>query len=118
MACIAMHGTFHENTETLNDHHNGRCAMVPVTKTWEELGFPGIPDTNPTIPSGKDWFNSLTEAEQRAYFPSQAMWNAWKDGAIGWDDLIGEHTDAVYGKMLQLPSLKQLLGDGAKEYYQ
>lgn len=29
MSCAAMHGTLHSNDESLNDHHNGRCAMIP-----------------------------------------------------------------------------------------
>jgi len=118
MACVAQHGTEHPNTETLNDHHNGRCAMIPKTKTWAELGFTGIPDTNPKITSGKDWFNGLPEAQQRAMFGNDAMYRAWQDGAIGWDDLVGTHSSPVYGDMIVLPSLKAMLGDGAKEYYQ
>lgn len=27
MSCVAMHGTVHPVTETLNDHHNGRCLI-------------------------------------------------------------------------------------------
>ena len=117
MACIAQHGTLHPNTETLNDHHNGRCAMLPVTKTWAELGFPGIPDTNPQVQSGRDWFASLSPAQQQAFMPSQAMWNAWQQGAVGWDVLVGSHDDPVYGAMLHLPSLKAILGDDAVQYY-
>jgi hypothetical protein len=117
LACIAMHGTFHTNDETLNDHHNGRCAMVPVTKTWAELGIPGIPDTNPQVQTGRDWFDNLTAAQQQQFMPSQAMWSAWQSGAIGWDDVVGFHDDAVYGSMLQLPSLKAILGDDASSYY-
>lgn len=119
MACIAQHGTFHPSTEVLNDHHNGRCAMVPVTKDWKDLGFEGIPDSRPKVQSGRDWFDQLSPSEQAGYFPSRAMWNAWKAGAIGWDNLVSSHTDGVYGEMLRLPSLKEMLGEtGAKEYYQ
>ena len=117
MACIAQHGTIHSNDEVLNDHYNGRCAMVPITPSWADLGFTGIPDTNPTIQPGREWFENLSPAQQQAYFPSQAMFDAWKAGAVGWDDMIGSHTDPVYGSMLQLPSLKGILGDGAQEYY-
>jgi len=117
MACIAQHGTEHPNTETLNDHYAGRCAMIPKTKTWAELGFPGIPDTNPQVQSGRDWFDGLPEAQQQAMFGNDAMYRAWQGGAIGWNDLVGTHSSPVYGDMIVLPSLKQMLGDGAKDYY-
>lgn len=116
MACIAQHGTLHPLSEPLNDHHNGRCAMVPVTKSWADLGFVGIPERPPTQ-TGRDWFASLSPAQQQSYMPSQAMWNAWQQGAIGWDDLVSSHTDPVYGEMLLLPSLKQILGEDATQYY-
>lgn len=118
MACVAMHGTEHTNDEVLNDHHNGRCAMVPKTKTWAELGFVGIPDTNPKVQSGRSWFDGLSEAQQRAMFSNDSMYRAWQDGAIGWDDLTSTHSDAVYGDMLRLPSLKGMLGEDAKQYYE
>jgi hypothetical protein len=118
MACVAQHGTRHTNDEVLNDHHNGRCAMIPVTKTWEDLGVVGIPDTNPKVQTGRDWFEGLPEAEQCSMMPNKAMYRAWQDGAIGWDDLTGTHSDAVYGDMLTMPSLKTLLGEDAKRYYE
>lgn len=31
MSCVAMHGTVHPVTETLNDHHNGRCLISGET---------------------------------------------------------------------------------------
>ncbi len=116
LACIAQHGSLHPVSELLNDHHNGRCAMIPVTKSWKDLGFEGIPDTNPDIKKGRDWFASLPADEQRKLFPSEVLWKAFRDGTIGWDDLIGSHHDAVYGEMLKLPSAKELLGDRYREY--
>jgi hypothetical protein len=115
MACIAQHGTYHPTSEILNDHHNGRCAMVPVTVSWRDLGL-DIPDKAP-MQTGQEWFDGLSDAEQAAMFDNNAMYKAFKAGAIGWDDLIGEHDDRVYGKMLQLPSLKAMLGDAAQDYY-
>jgi hypothetical protein len=116
MACIAQHGTEHPLSEPLNDHHNGRCAMIPITKSWASLGFVGI-DERPPIQTGQDWFAGLSAAEQAAMFPSPAMYNAWQAGAIGWGDLVGSHESPVYGSMLQLPSLLGMLGDAAQEYY-
>jgi len=116
MSCIAMHGTLHKPDEVLNDHHNGRCAPIPVTKSWEALGFKGLPDTRPVVQSGQDWFEGLSAAQQQQYMGG-AMFDAWKAGRIGWDDFSREHEDGVYGLMRVMPSLKELLGDGAKEFY-
>lgn len=116
ISCITMHGSIHPLDETLNDHYQGRCSMLPLTKTWADLGFPGIPETRVTVPPGRDWFDGLTDAEQRQYM-GKAMWNAWKAGKVDWNDLSREHDDPVYGLMRGMPSLKELLGDEAKEFY-
>jgi hypothetical protein len=117
MSCIAMHGTFHKPDEVLNDHHNGRCAMVPVTKTWEELGFKGLPDTRPQVGSGRDWFEDLSAAQQQGYMGG-AMWDAWQAGKVDWDQLSAERDDPVYGLMRSMPSLKELLGeDESRKFY-
>lgn len=116
MSCIAQHGTIHPPDEVLNDHHNGRCAMVPLTVSWDALGLPGLPDTRPQVTSGRDWFNGLSEAEQRQQM-GPAMFQAWKAGKVDWNDLSREHTDPVYGTMRGMPSLRELLGDGAREFY-
>lgn len=38
LACALNHGTRHEADEVLSDHVQGRCAMVPFTQSWEDLG--------------------------------------------------------------------------------
>jgi hypothetical protein len=116
-SCIAQHGTFHPNTETLNDHHNGRCAMVPQTVSWRALGIP-IDDAPPVaVPGdGQRWFDAQPEAVQRQIMGG-ATHRAYKDGAVSWDKLTVEHDDTVYGKMKVQPSLVEMLGDDAKQYY-
>lgn len=116
MSCIAQHGTIHPPNEVLNDHHNGRCAMVPLTVSWESLGFTGLPDTRPQVQPGREWFAGLSDAEQRRRM-GPAMYEAWKDGKVKWEDLSRLHDDPVYGQMRVAPSLKALLGDGARQFY-
>jgi hypothetical protein len=116
ISCIVQHGTLHPITETLNDHHNGRCAMVPQTVSWETLGFEGLPDTRVTVPPGRDWFETLSDGEQRRIM-GKAKWDAWKAGQIAWDDLSAEHEDEVYGTMRVEASLRTLLGDDADKFY-
>ena len=95
--------------------------MVPVTKTWEELGFEGIPETGMQPEewqdAGRKWFDGLSEGEQGALMPSKAMHEAWRSGDVTWEQLSRERDDHVYGAMRSVPSLKELLGEAAKPYY-
>ena len=40
--CISEAGSQHPAFEILDGHPNCRCTMLPLTKTWGELGFPGV----------------------------------------------------------------------------
>ena len=78
-SCIEQHGQLHPLDEPGPlDHHQGRCARVPRTKTWAELGF-DVPETRPTVESGLDWFNRQPENVQREVL-GPSRFNAWKAG--------------------------------------
>lgn len=67
ISCISMHGTEWPLTEPGPiDHQNGRCARLPRTKTWAELGFPNIPEPDSGMIDAGEWFGGLTDEEQRA----------------------------------------------------
>lgn len=116
ISCIVQHGTVHPITETLNDHHSGRCAMLPMTVSWESLGFRGLPDTRVKVPPGREWFEALSDGEQQRIM-GKAKWAAWKAGKINWEQLSVEHDDDIYGTMRFEASLRELLGDDAEEFY-
>jgi len=101
MACIAEHGTFHTMDETLDDHYNGRCAMLPAIRG---LG-------NPVEQSGEEWFNTLDEGKQKELM-GQGKYEAWKEGQFEFNQMIGKHTDDVYGQMTTETALKDLIGGG------
>lgn len=64
-SCWGMHGTEHALTEDgPNDHHQGRCARMPQTKTWAELGFTGIDEPASLVPDATARFDALTPEEQ------------------------------------------------------
>jgi len=98
-SCIAMHGSQHTLNETLNDHHNGRCTMLPVT-----IGE--APDLG--LASGEEWFNTLNEEEQRAIL-GKGKFEAWKDGKFTLADLPTEKSDSVYGLMRTAKTLDELI---------
>lgn len=99
MACIAQHGTFHTLDETLNDHYNGRCAMIPVVR-----GMPPVVEG-----TGEEWFKELPEAKQRQLMGSQ-KYDAWKGGAFELREISHVVEDRVYGSMTTETPLWQLLG--------
>jgi SPP1 gp7 family putative phage head morphogenesis protein len=67
VACWVMHGTHHSLDERLDDHPNGRCSALPLTKSWEEIGkqygidLSDVPDTNPDVKQGVLLFNRFRE---------------------------------------------------------
>jgi hypothetical protein len=100
MSCIAMHGTEHSVEETLNDHHNGRCAMVPLVGDRP----------NPIEQSGEDWFRGQDEAAQRASM-GKGKFEAWQKEQFEFGQLVGVHTDEVYGEMRVETPLKSLVAE-------
>ena len=98
-SCLRMHGTFHPNTERLNDHHNGRCTMLPAVK-----GF-----GNPIKQSGVDIFNAMSDADKQALI-GRDYFKAWQDGLYSFEDISREFDNDVYGPMRSVTPLWELLG--------
>lgn len=115
MSCINQHGSEHPITETLNDHHNGRCAAIPKTITYADLGL-NIPERRQPIIRGETWFKEQPRATQLEMMGG-AMFRAWKDGQVPFSDLSQSYDDDVYGELLRQASLKDILGRKARDYY-
>lgn len=95
--CLAMHGTAHPLTERLNSHPNCRCTAVPRTKSFEELGLVGIPETRPELPeSGAGWFARQSPERQLAIL-GPAKFQAYRRGEITLADLIGVRRSKAWG---------------------
>lgn len=99
-SCYAMHGTEHPMSEPLNDHHNGRCTMLPMV----------IGSSNPVKESGLQAFDKLNEEQQKEILGA-SKWDAWKEGKFTLADVSGVSNDKVYGDMRVERSLKDLLGE-------
>lgn len=113
VACVAMHGTFHPVEERMATHVNCRCAAIPRSKSWAELGFPDLPETRPPIQSGIDWFEKQPESAQRAIFDSPGSFEAWKKGELKLQDFVGRRESAAWGAsyyQLSLGPAKKGLG--------
>ena len=113
-ACWAMHGTFHTLDERLDDHPRGRCAMVPVTRSWAELGFEGVPETAIEEELGVDAFARLPlEAQREILGPAKLA--AYRAGAIQLEDVVGRRSDPRWGTMRYERSLSDMLGPDAAQ---
>jgi hypothetical protein len=85
MSCVSMHGTEWPATEPgPADHHSGRCARLPRTKSWAELGFPGIPEPDLGMQDAGAWFDGLTDQEQRSLL-GKSGYEAWAAGRFPMD---------------------------------
>lgn len=96
-ACAGMHGTRHPLAETLDGHPRCRCAMVPDTVSYADLGLPGLTDPTP-VPSGLDWMRAMSDADLRTYL-GPAKFQAYRAGEFDLPDLVGRHDDPRWGTM-------------------
>lgn len=92
-SCWAKHGTRHPLSEAgPNDHQNGRCARVTITKSWKDLGF-DIDEPEPVTPDAQEVFDGLTPETQRAIMGGTRL-ELLQSGQIKWADLSTvKHTD-------------------------
>jgi len=105
MACIALDGTLYETNEPLNEHPNGRCAMVPETLTYEDLGL-DVP-MPPPPENGRDWLTRQPESVQRDMM-GNARFDAIKRGDLRLDQLATTSSNRVWGETAVVRSLKDL----------
>lgn len=85
-SCWAKHGTRHPlDVSGPDDHQNGRCARVTVTKSWKDLGF-DIEEPEDLTPDAETEFNNLTPETQRAIMGATRL-ELLRSGQIKWADL-------------------------------
>jgi SPP1 gp7 family putative phage head morphogenesis protein len=85
-SCWAKHGTRHPLDEPgPNDHQNGRCTRVSITKTWKELGF-DIKEPASVTPDAQTAFNNLAPDTQKQIMGAQRL-ELLQNGKISWADL-------------------------------
>ena len=80
-SCFANHGKrFPIEVPGPNDHQQGRCARIPITKSWAELGIKGVREPKPLAGRNAEaYFNRLSESNQRAILGNRG-YEAWKAG--------------------------------------
>lgn len=111
--CWAMDGTEHPLTEDMISHARCRCAPRPKTKTWEELGFVGIPELTVNKPTGAEKFTQLDEEHKRNVL-GPSRYALYKSGNSELSDFVGGTVPTVYGQQRTLKTLKSM-GYGLEE---
>lgn len=96
-SCWAQHGSIHALDDPgPNDHQQGRCGRMPLTKTWADLGL-DIAEPPSLLPDSSTVFAGLTPAQQlevlgpgryAAYAAGEFPMDAWsvKRSTPGWRD--------------------------------
>lgn len=111
LSCWAQHGSVHGVDEILNDHHNGRCAAIPIVPLAQRLGL-----EEPLVEPGADVFARLPESMQRKTM-GPAMFEAWKAGEFDFRDLTRPYSDPIYGDMMGQPALRDVVGEPVARKY-
>lgn len=91
-SCLSQHGnTYPPTTPGPDDHQQGRCARIPVTKTWAELGITGVKEPPSVMRDAQAWFNDQPETIQLQIMgPSRLA--KLNDGTATWADLAQKRT--------------------------
>jgi len=106
-SCWAMHGTEHDIDEPGPiDHQQGRCARVPKTKSWRELGF-DIDEPSSVLPDARAFFDALPSGDQVAIL-GQAKLNLLRSGRIQWSDLATRKSSTGWRDSMVPTPLKDL----------
>jgi len=86
-SCWSNHGTEHSLDEPGPiDHQQGRCARVPKTKTWADLGFPDIKEPPSILPDAETTFRTLSAADQLKVMGPVRL-KALDAGLMDWNEL-------------------------------
>jgi SPP1 gp7 family putative phage head morphogenesis protein len=86
-SCWAQDGSEHPLDEQMATHPCCRCSKVPQTLSWAELGFPGIPDNRPVLPTGPEVFERLPEGDKLAILGPGKL-DALNSGQATLQDLV------------------------------
>lgn len=108
-SCWAQHGTEHPLDEIMATHPNCRCTMVPLTKSWSELGFGATPD-DVRITPGTQEFRKLSASDQQKVLGPRG-YSAWKGNRFTLEDTIVRSESPVWGPSTSAGSLTQTLGN-------
>jgi SPP1 gp7 family putative phage head morphogenesis protein len=105
LACIALDGELYALDEPLNEHPNGRCALVPDVLDYEDLGL-DLPPT-PQPETARDWLRGQPESVQRDILGARRF-DAIQSGQIDLEDLATVRGNRVWGDAAVVRPISEL----------
>ena len=105
IACIVLDGTLYPLNEPLNEHPNGRCAMIPEVLDYADLGLDV--ERLPEPPTARTWFTQQPALTQRKIL-GEARFNAWQAGDIELRQLSVVKPNKVWGNSAVIRPLKEI----------
>ena len=105
LACIALDGELYPLDEPLNEHPNGRCALVPDVLDYEDLGLDLPPTPQPA--TARDWLRSQPESTQRGILGTRRF-DAIQSGQIDLEDLATVRSSRVWGDAAVVKPISEL----------
>lgn len=109
--CLAMDGREFPTKIDMGTHPNCRCCLMPITKTWEELGYKSAGETSARkTETGAEWFARQSEKSQLKVLGPEKF-ERYKDGKLSLQDTIGYKDNSKWGEQRWERSLKQIDSD-------
>lgn len=105
--CLAMDGKTFPSSTPFGSHPNCRCTSIPITPSWEELGFTGITDWHVDLPKGADWFAKQShDVKRRILGPTKLR--MYEEEQLTLDTLVGYRNDKTWGPNRWERSIKHI----------
>lgn len=105
--CVFLDGQIFELDEPFATHPNCRCAPLPVTFSFEELGIPFSASKVDTGLHGEKWFKAQPASVQETILHPK-KYQLWKEGKFTLGDLVNEYDHKNYGPSRDERSIKDL----------
>ena len=99
-ACLMLDGELYELTETLREHPQGRCTLLPIVDGFKPVEWE----------KGQDWFKKQPPDTQRSIL-GKGRYDAWAAGKFDLDQLATVRRDPVWGDSAQPTPLRELVND-------
>jgi len=106
-ACVARHGTEHEpGTRGPDDHPNGRCTRIPLTRTWRELGIDQDEPAEQWL-DADTWISQNPDQAREALGPGR--YEALQEGRISRDQMARQRRNPDWRDSWDATPLRDLL---------
>ena len=105
MACIALDGKFYPLDRALDEHPNGRCALVPEVLDYADLGLDMPREAPPQ--NARDWLSGQPAEAQRRVLGG-TRYDAWKAGEIELNQLAVVRPNRIWGDTAVVRPLNEI----------